>query len=239
MCNYLHCSRRRKPWKPYGWVGLRERWRNPPAWFDRVDGPGPGYPRRPAPPDEDTAKALKRQTLTNLHEARPPNGSPMHTAPLPPLWPLRTVGLRTLPTRTRCASCRRSTALTGDKPPTTARAGRLVVPPDEGGRLTPRVHLPRRNHVSIPRRVVSCPEQDLALRPLERDRRSGRPGGRRQDDAASLRREALARSGRRVPRFGRRREPPEAGPDPWLAFTMGDDAFPPKWRSEPWRGVWI
>ena len=22
-------------------------------------------------------------------------------------------------------------------------------------------------------------------------------------------------------------------------FTMGDDAFPPQWRSERWRGVWI
>ena len=35
----------------------------------------------------------------------------------------------------------------------------------------------------------------------------------------------------------------ESGRKPGLArgwrFTMGDDAFPPQWRSERWRGVWI
>lgn len=35
----------------------------------------------------------------------------------------------------------------------------------------------------------------------------------------------------------------ESGRKPGLVrgwrFTMGDDAFPPKWRSERWRGVWI
>lgn len=35
----------------------------------------------------------------------------------------------------------------------------------------------------------------------------------------------------------------ESGRKPGLVrgwrFTMGDDAFPPRWRSERWRGVWI
>ena len=35
----------------------------------------------------------------------------------------------------------------------------------------------------------------------------------------------------------------ESGRKPGLSrgwhFTVGDDAFPPKWRSERWRGVWI
>ena len=35
----------------------------------------------------------------------------------------------------------------------------------------------------------------------------------------------------------------ESGPKPGLVrswrFSWGDDAFPPKWRSERWRGVWI
>ena len=35
----------------------------------------------------------------------------------------------------------------------------------------------------------------------------------------------------------------ESGPKPGLIrgwrFSWGDDAFPPKWRSERWRGVWI
>ena len=35
----------------------------------------------------------------------------------------------------------------------------------------------------------------------------------------------------------------ESGRKPGLVrgwrFTMGDDAFPPQWRSERWRGVWI
>ena len=38
-------------------------------------------------------------------------------------------------------------------------------------------------------------------------------------------------------------EADESGTKPGLVrgwrFTWGDDAFPPKWRSERWRGVWI
>ncbi len=32
----------------------------------------PGYPKRPVPRDEDAAKALKKRTLTNLYNVRPP-----------------------------------------------------------------------------------------------------------------------------------------------------------------------
>ena len=38
------------------------------AW---VDEPVPGYPKRPVPRDEATAKELKKRTLTNLYNARP------------------------------------------------------------------------------------------------------------------------------------------------------------------------
>ena len=38
-------------------------------------------------------------------------------------------------------------------------------------------------------------------------------------------------------------EADESGRKPGLIrgwrFSMGDDAFPPEWRSERWRGVWI
>ena len=52
-------------------VQLRDRWLNPPEWVEWVDEPVPGYPKRPAPRDEDAAKALKKRTLTNLYNARP------------------------------------------------------------------------------------------------------------------------------------------------------------------------
>ena len=52
-------------------VELRDRWLNPPEWVEWVDEPGPGYPKRPVPRDEDAAKALKKRTLTNLYNARP------------------------------------------------------------------------------------------------------------------------------------------------------------------------
>ena len=52
-------------------VELRDRWLNPPEWVEWVDEPVPGYPKRPIPRDEDTAKALKKRTLTNLYNARP------------------------------------------------------------------------------------------------------------------------------------------------------------------------
>ena len=52
-------------------VALRDRWLNPPEWVEWVDEPVPGYPKRPIPRDEETARALKRRTLTNLYNARP------------------------------------------------------------------------------------------------------------------------------------------------------------------------
>ena len=52
-------------------VELRDRWLNPPEWVEWVDEPVPGYPKRPVPRDEATAKALKKRTLTNLYNARP------------------------------------------------------------------------------------------------------------------------------------------------------------------------
>ena len=52
-------------------VELRDRWLNPPEWVECVDEPVPGYPKRPVPRDEATAKALKKRTLTNLYNARP------------------------------------------------------------------------------------------------------------------------------------------------------------------------
>ena len=36
-----------------------------------MDEPVPGYPKRPVPRDEDSAKALKKRTLTNLYNVRP------------------------------------------------------------------------------------------------------------------------------------------------------------------------
>ena len=52
-------------------VELRDRWLNPPEWVEWVDEPVPGYPKRPVPRDEDSAKALKKRTLTNLYKLRP------------------------------------------------------------------------------------------------------------------------------------------------------------------------
>ena len=52
-------------------VELRDRWLNPPEWVERVDEPVPGYPKRSIPRHEDSAKALKKRTLTNLYNARP------------------------------------------------------------------------------------------------------------------------------------------------------------------------
>ena len=53
-------------------VELRDRWLNPPEWVDWVDEPVPGYPKRAVPRDAAAAKALKKRTLTNLYNARPP-----------------------------------------------------------------------------------------------------------------------------------------------------------------------
>ena len=52
-------------------VELRDRWLNPPEWVEWVDEPAPGYPKRPVPPNEEAAKALKKRTLTNLYNTRP------------------------------------------------------------------------------------------------------------------------------------------------------------------------
>ena len=52
-------------------VELRDRWLNPLEWVEWVDEPVPGYPKRPVPRDETTARELKKRTLTNLYNARP------------------------------------------------------------------------------------------------------------------------------------------------------------------------
>ena len=52
-------------------VELRVRWLNPPEWVDRVAEPVPGYPERPVPRDDASAKELKARTLTKLYNARP------------------------------------------------------------------------------------------------------------------------------------------------------------------------
>ena len=52
-------------------VEMRDRWLNPPEWVEWADEPVPGYPKRPVPRNEDTAKALKKRTLTNLYNSRP------------------------------------------------------------------------------------------------------------------------------------------------------------------------
>ena len=36
-----------------------------------MDEPVPGYPKRPVPRNEETAKALKKRTMTKLYNARP------------------------------------------------------------------------------------------------------------------------------------------------------------------------
>ena len=61
-------------------VELRDRWLNPPEWVEWVDEPVPGYPRRAVPRDEETAKALRKRTLTNLYNARPQWLANAHTA---------------------------------------------------------------------------------------------------------------------------------------------------------------
>ena len=57
--------------KAQGLVELRDRWLNPPEWVEWVDEPVPGYPKRPVPRNEGSAKALKNRTLTNLYNSRP------------------------------------------------------------------------------------------------------------------------------------------------------------------------
>ena len=52
-------------------VELRDRWLNPPEWVEWLDEPVPGYPKRPAPRDDEAANALKERTLTNLYNTRP------------------------------------------------------------------------------------------------------------------------------------------------------------------------
>ena len=52
-------------------IELRDRWLNPPEWVEWVEEPVSGYPLRPAPRNEDAARALKKRTLTNLYNARP------------------------------------------------------------------------------------------------------------------------------------------------------------------------
>ena len=59
---------------------LRDRWLNPPEWVKWVDEPVPGYPRRPVPRDEDSVKALRKRTLTNLYNARPQWLADAHSA---------------------------------------------------------------------------------------------------------------------------------------------------------------
>ena len=51
----------------------------------------PGYPKRRSR-GEDAAKVLRKRTLTNLYNARPPWLTDAHEALTRP-WPLRTVGL--------------------------------------------------------------------------------------------------------------------------------------------------
>ena len=52
-------------------VELRDRWLNPPEWVEWLDEPVLGYPKRPAPRDDEAANALKERTLTNLYNTRP------------------------------------------------------------------------------------------------------------------------------------------------------------------------
>ena len=52
-------------------VELRDRWLNPPEWVEWLDEPVSGYPKRPVPRDDDSAKVLKKRTLTNLYNIRP------------------------------------------------------------------------------------------------------------------------------------------------------------------------
>ena len=52
-------------------VDLRDRWLNPPEWVKWAHEPVPGFPKRPVARDETAEKELKKQTLTNLYNARP------------------------------------------------------------------------------------------------------------------------------------------------------------------------
>ena len=52
-------------------VELRGRWLNPPEWVEWQEEPTPGYPPRPVPRNEETARELRKRTLTNLYNARP------------------------------------------------------------------------------------------------------------------------------------------------------------------------
>ena len=59
---------------------MRDRCLNPPEWVEWVDEPVPDYPRRPVPREEDSAKALKKRTLTNLYNLRPQRLADAHDA---------------------------------------------------------------------------------------------------------------------------------------------------------------
>jgi type II restriction/modification system DNA methylase subunit YeeA len=52
-------------------VELRDNWLNPPDLVVRVPEVVPGYPDRPLPRDEESAKELKKRTLTKLYNERP------------------------------------------------------------------------------------------------------------------------------------------------------------------------
>ena len=54
---------------------LRENWLNPPDLVVREPEVVPGYPDRILPKDEEAAKELKKRTLTNLYNARPPGST--------------------------------------------------------------------------------------------------------------------------------------------------------------------
>ena len=50
---------------------LREAWLNPPDLVRTEPEVVPGYPDRILPKDEQSAKVLKKRTLTNLYNERP------------------------------------------------------------------------------------------------------------------------------------------------------------------------
>jgi hypothetical protein len=79
---------------------LRANWLNPPEWMDWVRTPeeeAAGFPLRPMAKPGHEAE-LKKRTLTNLYNARPP-GSTTPTASSTPPWPPPTAGPTT---RRRC-----------------------------------------------------------------------------------------------------------------------------------------
>jgi len=59
---------------------LRENWLNPADQVIRVPEVVPGYPDRIVPKDEHAAKELKKRTLTNLYNTKPPWLVIAHTA---------------------------------------------------------------------------------------------------------------------------------------------------------------